>query len=65
MAQERQLPLRVGRSGVHAWGLYATQTIAPESFVIEYVGELLRRPLDDVRERVSDSGPVCCSHVRY
>ena len=37
---------------MHGWGLYAAGPIAANVFVIEYIGELLRRPLDDVREKV-------------
>jgi hypothetical protein len=33
-----------------AW--LAAGPIAANVFVIEYIGELLRRPLDDVREKV-------------
>jgi [histone H3]-lysine4 N-trimethyltransferase SETD1 len=40
------------RSPVHGWGMYAAAPIAANVFVIEYIGELLRRPLDDVREKV-------------
>ncbi|EIE19578.1 Mll1 protein, partial [Coccomyxa subellipsoidea C-169] len=40
------------RSGVHAWGLFAHKPIPANEFVIEYVGELIRRTVNDVRERV-------------
>ncbi len=50
--QEREQPLRIRKSPVHAWGLYATHSIPPEAFVIEYVGERVRAPLADVREKV-------------
>jgi SET domain-containing protein len=47
----QQPPLCQRRSPVHGWGLYAAGPIAANVFVIEYIGELLRRPLDDVREK--------------
>ena len=50
--QGQQPPLCQKRSPVHGWGLYAAGPIAANVFVIEYIGELLRRPLDDVREKV-------------
>jgi len=31
--------LRVGRSRIHGWGIYADQTIPPNRKVIEYTGE--------------------------
>ncbi len=43
--------MRLGRSGVHAWGLFARKPIPGNEFVIEYVGELIRRTINDVRER--------------
>lgn len=52
MLQGQQPPLCQKRSPVHGWGLYAAGPIAANVFVIEYIGELLRRPLDDVREKV-------------
>ena len=41
---------------MHGWGLYAAGPVAANVFVIEYIGELLRRPLDDVREKVRVMG---------
>ncbi|BDA46616.1 probable histone-lysine N-methyltransferase SETD1A at C-terminar half [Coccomyxa sp. Obi] len=49
--QGRADDLRLGRSGVHAWGLFAHKPIPGNEFVIEYVGELIRRTVNDVRER--------------
>jgi histone-lysine N-methyltransferase SETD1 len=50
--QARGAELRLGRSAVHAWGLFAARPIPAEEFVIEYVGELIRRTVNDVRERM-------------
>lgn len=49
--QGRAADLRLGRSGVHAWGLFARKPIPAGEFVIEYVGELIRLSVNDVRER--------------
>lgn len=49
--QARAAELRLGRSKVHSWGLFAAKPIPAEEFVIEYVGELIRRTVNDVRER--------------
>ena len=40
----------VGR-GLHGRGLYALEPVSAGDFVLEYLGELLRAPLADVRER--------------
>ena len=41
--QGRTADLRFGRSRVHAWGLFARQDIEPETFIIEYVGQVSSR----------------------
>ena len=38
--QGRTADLRFGRSRVHAWGLFAKRDIEPETFIIEYVGQV-------------------------
>ncbi|KAI0503946.1 hypothetical protein KFK09_014893 [Dendrobium nobile] len=38
------------RSKIHDWGLVALEPIEAEDFVIEYVGELIRRQISDIRE---------------
>jgi len=43
--------LRLARSGVHDWGLFAEEPIGGEEFVIEYVGERVRLSLADLREK--------------
>lgn len=42
--------LKFGRSPVHAWGLFAKEHIQPDEFVIEYVGERIRREVAERRE---------------
>lgn len=43
--------VRLARSAIHDWGLYAAEPIEAREFVIEYVGELLRDEFSDARER--------------
>ncbi|CAD5114463.1 DgyrCDS3590 [Dimorphilus gyrociliatus] len=43
--------LRFGRSGIHEWGLFADEPIKQDEMVIEYVGEIIRSSVADVRER--------------
>lgn len=46
----RKKHLRFQRSKIHDWGLVALEPIEAEDFVIEYVGELIRRRISDIRE---------------
>ncbi|KAJ4702393.1 Histone-lysine N-methyltransferase [Melia azedarach] len=47
----RKKCLRFQRSKIHDWGLVALEPIEAEDFVIEYVGELIRPRISDIRER--------------
>ncbi|KAF6160902.1 hypothetical protein GIB67_025437 [Kingdonia uniflora] len=47
----RKKHLRFQRSKIHDWGLVALEPIDAEDFVIEYVGELIRSRISDIRER--------------
>lgn len=38
-------------SGIHNWGLFTLERIEKDDFVIEYVGEIIRRKVADVREK--------------
>lgn len=42
--------LAVQRSGIHGWGIYAQRDFAPNSMIVEYVGEQIRHTLADRRE---------------
>ncbi|XP_020268336.1 histone-lysine N-methyltransferase ATXR7 isoform X2 [Asparagus officinalis] len=48
--QARKKRLRFQRSSIHDWGLVALEPIDAEDFVIEYVGELVRCRISDLRE---------------
>ncbi|KAF8022420.1 hypothetical protein BT93_F0063 [Corymbia citriodora subsp. variegata] len=47
----RKKRLSFQRSRIHDWGLIAQEPIEAEDFVIEYVGELIRPRVSDIRER--------------
>ncbi|CAI9295498.1 unnamed protein product [Lactuca saligna] len=47
----RKKRLRFQRSKIHDWGLVALEPIEAEDFVIEYVGELIRSRISDIREQ--------------
>ena len=49
--QVRKKQLRFAKSGIHDWGLFAMESIAADEMVTEYVGEMIRQPIADIRER--------------
>lgn len=63
--KERELTtMRVMRSPIHEWGVFAMQPIKAGDFEIEYVGELIRSVLADYRERYYDSRGIGCYMFR-
>jgi hypothetical protein len=42
--------LRLGKSLIHGWGLFALRPIAKDEVIIQYCGELIRHSLADKRE---------------
>jgi len=51
LLKARKKQLKFQRSKIHDWGLVALEPIDTEDFVIEYVGEVIRRQISDIRER--------------
>jgi histone-lysine N-methyltransferase SETD1 len=49
--KKRKKPVKFARSAIHNWGLYAVEPIAANEMIIEYVGEVIRQQLSDLRER--------------
>ena len=49
--QVRKKQLRFAKSGIHDWGLFAMESIAADEMVTEYVGEVIRQSMADIRER--------------
>ncbi|KAL0224705.1 hypothetical protein RCL1_002617 [Eukaryota sp. TZLM3-RCL] len=47
----RKKLLQLDKSKIHAWGLYALEPIEADEVVCEYVGEIIRVKVADVRER--------------
>ncbi|TWW61166.1 Histone-lysine N-methyltransferase SETD1B-A [Takifugu flavidus] len=48
---------RFSPSHIHEWGLFAMEPIAAEEMVMEYVGEIIRQVIADMREqRYEESG---------
>ncbi len=46
-----EAPVRVRRSAVHGYGLYAARELEAGTFVVEYRGQVIRTVLEDVREQ--------------
>lgn len=46
----RKKKLIFGKSAIHSWGLYAAEAIEKEDFVVEYLGEYVRKAVSEVRE---------------
>eukprot|EP00698_Gefionella_okellyi_P014597 TRINITY_DN4050_c0_g1_i1.p1 TRINITY_DN4050_c0_g1~~TRINITY_DN4050_c0_g1_i1.p1 ORF type:complete len:1234 (+),score=350.94 TRINITY_DN4050_c0_g1_i1:44-3745(+) len=47
----RKKRLRFAKSLIHDWGLFAEENIAAGEMVIEYVGEVVRQRIADIREK--------------
>lgn len=50
-AEHIRFDLRVGRSQIHRWGVFAAQDIPAKRLVIEYAGELIGRKRRKEREK--------------
>ncbi|MQL70555.1 hypothetical protein Taro_002848, partial [Colocasia esculenta] len=59
----RKKRLRFQRSKIHDWGLVALESIEAEDFVIEYVGELIRRQISEIRERQYEKMGIGSSYL--
>lgn len=49
--KKRKKPVRFARSAIHNWGLYAMQNISKDDMIIEYVGEVVRQQVAEIREK--------------
>ncbi|KAF9601714.1 hypothetical protein IFM89_022701 [Coptis chinensis] len=59
----RKKRLRFQRSKIHDWGLVALEPIEAEDFVIEYVGQLIRPRISDIREREYEKMGIGSSYL--
>eukprot|EP01018_Ginkgo_biloba_P031880 Gb_04139 [translate_table: standard] len=59
----RKKRLKFQRSKIHDWGLVALEPIEAEDFVIEYVGELIRPKISDIRERIYEKMGIGSSYL--
>ena len=61
--QARKKQLKFSKSTIHNWGLFAMEAIAADEMVIEYVGEVVRQPVADERERRYEAAGVGSSYL--
>ena len=55
--------VKIGKSPVHAWGLFAAVPIKKGTRVIEYIGELTRSSLADMREQYYERNGMDSSYL--
>lgn len=51
----RKKKLRLGKSEIHGFGLFACEPIGPNEIITEYVGQLIRPIISDLREKLYKS----------
>jgi hypothetical protein len=56
--------LKVMRSAIQGWGVFPLEDIKADELIIEYVGELIRQPVADAREKRYDARGIGCYMFR-
>ena len=56
----RRKAMKFGKSAIHDWGLFAMENIGADEMVIEYVGDVVRPLLSDVREKAYEKQVIAC-----
>ncbi|EMR08865.1 hypothetical protein PNEG_02650 [Pneumocystis murina B123] len=59
----RKKQLKFSKSPIHNWGLYAMEHIDMGDMVIEYVGEIVRQTVADIRERQYERQGIGSSYL--
>ncbi|KAI5722608.1 hypothetical protein M8J76_010905 [Diaphorina citri] len=59
----RKKQLRFAKSAIHDWGLFAMEPIAADEMVIEYVGQMVRPSVADLRERQYEAIGIGSSYL--
>ena len=55
--------VKFGKSRIHDWGLFALERIEVDEMVIEYVGELVRDKVADIREKTYEKQGMGSSYM--
>jgi len=61
--QFRKKQLKFAKSGIHDWGLFAMEPIAADEMVIEYVGQMVRPVVADLREAQYEAAGIGSSYL--
>ncbi|KAI1291695.1 Histone-lysine N-methyltransferase SETD1 [Halotydeus destructor] len=61
--QFRKKQLKFSRSRIHDWGLFALEPIAADEMVIEYVGQMIRPVVADLREKKYNDQGIGSSYL--
>ncbi|XP_077457807.1 histone-lysine N-methyltransferase SETD1B-A-like [Stigmatopora argus] len=59
----RKKRIRFSPSHIHDWGLFASEAIAADEMVIEYVGQIIRQNIADMRERKYEEAGIGSSYL--
>ncbi|XP_046387049.1 histone-lysine N-methyltransferase SETD1B-A [Ischnura elegans] len=59
----RKKQLKFAKSSIHDWGLFAMEPIAADEMVIEYVGQVVRPVVADLRERHYEATGIGSSYL--
>lgn len=59
----RKKQLKFAKSPIHEWGLFAMEHIDANDMVIEYIGEVVRQTVADLRERKYEIAGVGSSYL--
>ncbi|XP_013862650.1 histone-lysine N-methyltransferase SETD1B-A [Austrofundulus limnaeus] len=59
----RKKRIRFTRSFIHEWGLFAMEPIAADEMVIEYVGQIIRQVVADLREQKYEEEGIGSSYL--
>ncbi|KAM7018090.1 histone-lysine N-methyltransferase SETD1B-A-like [Tautogolabrus adspersus] len=59
----RKKRIRFSRSHIHDWGLFAMEPIAADEMVIEYVGQIVRQVIADMREQRYEEEGIGSSYL--
>ncbi|XP_070690401.1 histone-lysine N-methyltransferase SETD1B-A-like [Pempheris klunzingeri] len=59
----RKKRIRFSQSHIHEWGLFAMEPIAADEMVIEYVGQIIRQVIADMREQRYEEEGIGSSYL--
>ena len=55
--------MKFQRSDIHDWGLFSQEAISADEMVIEYVGEVVREIIANIRERQYEKEGIGSSYL--